>query len=172
MDLKVNQDTYNPLLKRKELSVEVEHENAGSPSRVSLREAVASKFSTKTENVFVLEIATRTGSQSSICEIQVYDDPDTAKKIVPKHIQIRNLPSAERKKIKESKKAEEPKAEKPKAQKPAEVKPEKPKAEAAPVKEQKVAEAKPPPAKDQKATETKPAEASKGKGKTKEGESK
>jgi len=160
MDFKVKQDTYNPLLKRKELSLEVEHENAGSPSRVSLREAVATKLSTKTENVFVLEISTRTGSQTSVCEIQVYDDPDTAKRTVPKHIQIRNLPSEERKKIKEAKKTEEPKAEKPKAQKPkTEAKPEKPKAEAAPVKEQKVAE-------------TKPAEASKGKVKPKEGESK
>ena len=165
----MKQDTYNPLLKRKELSVEVEHENAGSPSRVSLREAVATKLNAKAENVFVLEISTRTGSQSSVCEIQVYDDPDTAKKTVPRHIQIRNLPSEERKKLKESKKTEEAKAEKPKAEKPkaeakpekpkAEAKPEKPKAEAAPVKEQKVAEAK-------------PAEASKGKAKPKEGVSK
>jgi len=117
MEFKVRQDTYNALLGRKELSLDVEHENAGSPSRTSLRDAVAAKYGTKAENVFVVEIDTKTGTQYSVCEVQVYDDPIAAKKLVPKHIQIRNLPSDERKKIKEqSKKTEEkPKAaEKPK----------------------------------------------------------
>ena len=117
MEFKVRQDTYNALLGRKELSLDVEHENAGSPSRTSLRDAVAAKYGTKIENVFVVGIDTRTGTQYSVCEVQVYDDSNTAKKLVPKHIQIRNLPIEERKKIKEqSKKAEEkPKpAEKPK----------------------------------------------------------
>jgi small subunit ribosomal protein S24e len=119
MEFKVKQDTYNPLLKRKELSLDVEHENQGSPSRTSLRDAVAAKYTTKAENVFVVEIETKTGTQYSVCQVQVYDDPEAAKKVVPKHIQIRNLPSEERKKIKEqSKKPEEkPKAEKPKTEK-------------------------------------------------------
>ena len=117
MEFKVKQDTYNPLLGRKELSLDVEHENAGSPSRTSLREAIAAKYGTKAENVYVIEIDTKTGTQYSVCEVQVYDDSEVAKKLVPKHIQIRNLPSEERKKIREqSQKAEEkPKArEKPK----------------------------------------------------------
>jgi len=127
MEFKVKQDTYNPLLKRKELSLDVEHDSQGSPSRTSLRDAVAAKYSTKAENVFIVEIGTKTGTQYSVCEVQVYDDPETAKRVVPKHIQIRNLPSEERKKIREqSKKSEEkPKA----AEKP---KPEKAKAEAKP----------------------------------------
>ena len=112
MEFKVKQDTYNPLLKRKELSLDVEHDNAGSPSRTSLRDAVAAKYGTKAENVFVIEIETKTGTQYSVCEVQVYDDPEAANRVVPKHIQIRNLPSEERKKIREqSKKSEE----KPKA---------------------------------------------------------
>jgi small subunit ribosomal protein S24e len=132
MEFKVKQDTYNPLLGRKELSLDVEHENAGSPSRTSLRDAVAAKYGTKAENVFVVEISTKTGTQDSVCEVQVYDDSEAAKKLVPKHIQIRNLPSEERKKVREQtkKKTEE----KPK---PAE-KPKQAKAEAkAPEKEEK-----------------------------------
>ena len=166
MDLKVKQDKYNPLLKRKELAVEVEHEKAGSPSRVSLREAVASKVSTKIENVFVLDIETRTGSQTSMCTVQVYDDPETAKATVPKYIQTRNLPSEERKKLKAAKaeeKAKAPKAEKPKA-------PEKPKAEAP--KAEAKAEAKPQqPQKEAKEVKDKP-EAPKGKEKPAQGETK
>jgi len=150
LDLKVTQDTYNPLLKRKEVSVEVEHEGQGTPSRIELRKAVASKFSTKPENVYVIEVETRTGTQNAVCQIQVYDDAQTAQQTVPKYIQTRNLPPEERKQVreKEAKKEEaKPKAEKPKAAKPCEAKPE----AKAPKQDEAAKEAKP-------KTEAKPAE--------------
>ena len=78
MDFKVKQDTYNPLLKRKEVSVEVEHESQGTPSRLDLRKAVASKYSTKTENVYVIDVESKTGTQNALCSVEVYDDPETA----------------------------------------------------------------------------------------------
>ena len=153
MDLKVKQDTYNPLLKRKEVSVEVEHEGQGTPSRADLRKAVASKFSTKPENVYVIDVETKTGTQNAVCQIEVYDDAKVAQQMVPKYIQTRNLPPDERKQVreKEAKKEEaKPKPEKPKAAKPAEGKP-----QAKPAKQEEAAkEAKPKP-------EAKPAEAPK-----------
>jgi len=127
LDLKVRQDTYNPLLKRKEVSVEVEHEGQGTPSRIDLRKAVASKFSTKPENVYVIDVETKTGTQNAICQIEVYDDAQTAQQTVPKYIQTRNLPPDERKQVREQEAKKEeakPKPEKPKAAKPAEAKPE------------------------------------------------
>lgn len=127
MDLKVRQDTYNPLLKRKEVSVEVEHEGQGTPSRIELRKAVASKFSTKPENVYVIDVETKTGTQNAICQIEVYDDAQTAQQTVPRYIQTRNLPPDERKQVREQEAKKEeakPKPEKPKAAKPAEPKPE------------------------------------------------
>jgi len=127
LDLKVKQDTYNPLLKRKEVSVEVEHEGQGTPSRVDLRKAVASKFSTKPENVYVVDVETKTGTQSALCQIEVYDDAETAQQTVPKYIQTRNLPPDERKRVREQQAKKEeakPKGEKPKAAKAAETKPE------------------------------------------------
>ncbi|MGP8070671.1 MAG: 30S ribosomal protein S24e [Candidatus Bathyarchaeia archaeon] len=156
MDFKVKQDTYNPLLKRKEVSVEVEHESQGTPSRLDLRKAVASKYNTKTENVYVIDVESKTGTQNALCSVEVYDDPETARQTVPKYIQTRNLPPEERKKVKEQEaKKEEPKPEKPKAGKPAaEAKPQKP--------AEGVKEAKPKP-------EAKPSEPPK---KTKEGETK
>jgi small subunit ribosomal protein S24e len=125
LDLKVKQDTYNPLLKRKEVSVEVEHEGQGTPSRVDLRKAVASKFSTKPENVYVIEVETKTGTQNAVCQIEVYDDARMAQQTVPKYIQTRNLPPEERKLVREQEAKKEeakPKAEKPKPTKPAEEK--------------------------------------------------
>lgn len=158
MDFKVRQDTYNPLLKRKEVHVEVDHEGEGTPSRVDLRKAVASKFNTKPENVYILDIETNTGTQSALCAVEVYDDPQSAQRTVPKYIQVRNVPPEERKRVREEQakkeeakpKAEKPKAEKPKAEKakeePKEAKEEKPKQEAKPSSE---------PAKKAKGSETK-----------------
>ena len=137
MDFKVRQDTYNPLLKRKEVHVEVDHEGEGTPSRVDVRKAVASKFNTKPENVYVLDIETNTGTQSALCAIEVYDDPQSAQRTVPKYIQVRNLPPEERKRVREEQAKKEeakPKAEKPKAEK---AKPEKPKEEPKEAKEEK-----------------------------------
>ena len=136
MDFKVRQDTYNPLLKRKEVRVEVDHE-AGTPSRIDLRKAIATKFNTKPENVYVLDIETKTGTQSALCVVEVYDDPQSAQRTVPKYVQVRNLPPEERKKVREQEAKKEeakPKAEKPKAEK---AKPETPKEEPKEVKEEK-----------------------------------
>ncbi len=155
MDLKVREDTYNPLLKRKEVRVEVDHDAGGTPSRVDLRKAIAAKYNTKPENVYVLDIETKTGTQSASCAIEVYDDPQSAQRTVPKYIQVRNLPPDERKRVREQEakkeeakpKAEKPKPEKTKAEKPKEeVKEEKPKQEAKPA---------PEPSKKGKASETK-----------------
>jgi len=118
LDLKVKQDTYNPLLKRKEVSLEVEHEGQGTPSRVDLRKAVASKFSTKPENVYVIDVETKTGTQNALCQVEVYEDAETAQQTVPKYIRIRNLPPDERKQVREQEAKKE--EAKPKAAKPAE----------------------------------------------------
>ena len=161
LDFKVKQDTYNPLLKRKEVSIEVEHDGQGTPSRIELRKAVASKFSTKPENVYVIDVETKTGTQNALCLVEVYDDAQAGQQTVPKHIQTRNLPPEERKKVKEQEAKKEeakPKAEKPKAAKPAEPKPE----QKTKQQTEESKEAKPKP-------ETKPAEASK---KTKDAEAK
>jgi ribosomal protein S24E len=140
MDFKVTEDTYNPLLKRKQIRVEVDHDAASTPSRLDLRKAMAAKYNTKPENVFVLDVETRTGTQTASCAIEVYDDPQSAQRTVPKYIQTRNLPPEERKRVKEQEakkeeaKPEKPKAvEKPKAEKPKEeTKEQKPKQEAKP----------------------------------------
>ncbi len=133
MELKIKQEEYNALLKRKEISAEVDHDQAGTPSRTDLRKAVASKYGVKPETVYITDVETKTGTQSAVCKVQVYDDKAAALRIVPKYIQTRNLPLEERKLVKEqeAKKAEAaPKAEKPK-EKPKEEKT-KPEAKAPP----------------------------------------
>jgi ribosomal protein S24E len=120
MEFKVKEDNYNSLLKRKEIRIEVDHEGTGTPSRVELKKAVAAKYGTKLENVYVIDVETKTGTQSATCELQVYDDLRLATSVVPKYIQVRDLPSEQRKQAKEQKakkKEEKPKEEKPKEEK-------------------------------------------------------
>ena len=140
--MKVKQDTYNPLLKRKEVSLEVEHEGQGTPSRVDLRKAVASKFSTKPENVYVIDVETKTGTQNALCQVEVYEDAETAQQTVPKYIRIRNLPPDERRQVREQEAKKE--EGKPKAAKPAEGKPEAKATKQVEGKEAKPKETKPP----------------------------
>lgn len=116
MEIKVNSEFYNPLLKRREISLEIQHKGEGTPQRFDIRKRVASKLSTKIENVFIVSLDTSTGVQRTLCSAQVYDDPSAASSAVPEHIAIRNLPPEERAKTKEAKPA---KAEK-KPAKPAE----------------------------------------------------
>jgi small subunit ribosomal protein S24e len=124
MEVKIRQEEYNALLKRKEIYAEVNHDQAGTPSRTDLRKVISSIYGVKPESVYVIDMQTKTGTQSTFCEVQVYDDHETARRTVPKHIQTRSLPPEERKRVREqeTKKAEaKPKPEKPK-EKPAEEK--------------------------------------------------
>jgi small subunit ribosomal protein S24e len=120
LELKVRQEEYNALLRRKEIYAEVDHDEAGTPSRMDLRKAIASKYGVKPENVYVIDIETKTGTQTALCEVQVYDDNEGAQRMVPKYIRTRNLPPEERKRMREqeARKTEaKPKAERPKEEK-------------------------------------------------------
>jgi ribosomal protein S24E len=113
MEIKVNNESYNPLLKRKEITLEIEHTGEGTPQRFDIRKRMAFKLNTKIENVFVVSLGTSTGLQRSTCSLQVYDDPRAASLSVPEHVAVRNLPPEERAKVKEAKAAKPEKAAKP-----------------------------------------------------------
>jgi len=113
MEIKVNNESYNPLLKRKEITLEIEHTGEGTPQRFDIRKRMASKLNTKIENVFVVSLDASKGLQRSTCSLQVYDDSRAASSTVPEHIATRNLPPEERAKVKEAKGAKPEKAAKP-----------------------------------------------------------
>ena len=124
MEIKVSNESYNPLLKRKEINLEIDHKGEGTPQRFDIRKRMASKLGAKIENVFVVGLHTSTGLQKTVCSLQIYDDPSLALSTVPEHMVIRNLPPEERTKAKEAKSG--------KAEKKAETKPPEKKAEAKP----------------------------------------
>ena len=113
MEIKVSNEFYNPLLKRKEISLEIEHTGEGTPQRFDIRKRMAAKLNAKIENVFVVSLNTATGLQRSTCSLQVYDDSHVASSTVPEHVAVRNLSPEERAKVKEAKGAKPEKAAKP-----------------------------------------------------------
>jgi ribosomal protein S24E len=113
MEIKVSNESYNPLLKRKEITLEIDHSGEGTPQRFDIRKRMASKLNAKIENVFVISLDTSTGMQRTTCALQVYDDPRAASSTIPEHVATRNLPPEERAKVKEDKAAKPEKAAKP-----------------------------------------------------------
>ncbi|MEM2942854.1 MAG: hypothetical protein QXT81_05480 [Candidatus Bathyarchaeia archaeon] len=110
------------MFKRKEILVEIEHDDAGTPDRISVRKLLASQLEERPENIYVVKMEGKTGMSHSLCHIQVYETKELASQTLPEHILTRNLPPEER----EAKAAKPTGDQKAKvAEKPAEAKKEK-----------------------------------------------
>jgi len=132
MDIKIIAQKRNPLLKRKEVVFEVNHEKVkGTPSRLEIRAKLAELLKMKLEQVYVRKMETKTGTMIALGEANGYDTAEQAMLIEPKYVIERNTPKEKAKEPEKPKKAE--KIEEPK-------KPEKPAEKAEKAEEPKVAE--------------------------------
>jgi ribosomal protein S24E len=108
MKLKIVSKEKNPLMKRTEITFNIEHDqNGGTPSRVEVRKEVAAQLKTKLELVYVKQLETKTGTMIAVGEANAYDSAEQAKLVEPKHIVARNAVPEEPEKPEE---AEEPQA--------------------------------------------------------------
>jgi len=141
LSIEVIADHNNPLLKRREIKLIVHHEGSGTPDRMAVRKIGSDQFKAPLERVVVRDVQTRTGGSSARVLVEIYEDSQPAKRIVPAYLKNRNLPPGQRT---SRKKGEEDKAA-----------PVAPKPEAS---EKKAEQPKPAAAKEQKpaTTETKP----------------
>lgn len=122
MEIKIAAESYNPLLKRKEIFVTISHQSAATPDRFGIRKQLAARYNSRLEATYITKMKTKTGTNETICEAHIYDSPEWADRVEPKYIKDRNLPAEERKVLAKAKKPVE-KAEKvpPQVAKPAEV---------------------------------------------------
>ncbi|MEM2082349.1 MAG: 30S ribosomal protein S24e [Candidatus Bathyarchaeia archaeon] len=86
MEAKIVREFENPLLRRKELEVEVYHPGAGTPDRKSMRERLSGILGAQADSVFIRRILTETGLNKSLCVAEIYRDPGYARIVVPRHI--------------------------------------------------------------------------------------
>ncbi len=89
-------DWYNPLIKRRELDILIQHVNMGTPSRLEIRMGVANALGVDVKRVYVRSLRTEYGLGRTIAEVHVYDTVDRALAFEPKYIRERNkLPEEE-----------------------------------------------------------------------------
>jgi ribosomal protein S24E len=94
MKVKIVSETENPLLKRKEVVFQVEHDQTGStPPRLEVRQAVSNTLKKEVDLVFIKKIETKTGTHTAVGLANVYDSPEQARLIEPEYVIRRNVPS-------------------------------------------------------------------------------
>ena len=130
MKTKMIHEKNNPVLKRKEIKVEITHEKGGTPDRIAIKDFLASQLKEKPENLFIIKVEGKTGSDSSICQAEIYESKELAGEILPEYLSTRNLPPDKRAaKQKPKAKPEVAKKEKPETKEEPKAKPEEPKKE-------------------------------------------
>lgn len=97
MKIEIVEKQRNELLKRNEVEFHVDHEKSGTPSRMEVKQKLASVLGVDEAKVFVTKLVTKTGSMTSVGRANVYDSADQAKIIEQKHIILRNSPKLEKK---------------------------------------------------------------------------
>jgi small subunit ribosomal protein S24e len=113
MEVKITQEQYNPLLKRKEIAFEIDHSQIkGTPARLEIRQRLADILKTSPEVVYVKRVETKAGTMRATGNATVYDSVEQAKSIEPEYMIARNRP----KEKKEEKEAPAAKPETPKPQ--------------------------------------------------------
>jgi small subunit ribosomal protein S24e len=132
LKIKILSQKHNPLLKRQEVTFEVDHSQEGETStRVEVRQSLANVLKVDLDRVFVERVETKTGTTIALGEANAYESPEQARLVERDHIITRNAPPAKSEESKEeAKPAAKPAAPKPEAAK--DQAPPKPKAEAAP----------------------------------------
>lgn len=86
----VAREWYNPVIKRRELTLIIHHELKPTPMRVIVRKAVAEAYGVDASRVYVREIKTEYGLGRSRAEVHIYDTKERALQFEPQYIIERN----------------------------------------------------------------------------------
>ena len=91
MEIEIRKEQQNLLLKRKEITFEVDHSKSkGTPQRLEIRNELAQILRTEPELVYIKRVKTKTGIMKATGEANAYESIKQAKLIEPIHIINRN----------------------------------------------------------------------------------
>lgn len=111
MKTKVLQETENKLFSRKEINLEIDHNNAQTPSRAELYKFMSVKFKAPAEQIVLKQMKTQFGANKSLAKVYIYENAEVISRIENKHFAVRREKAfeAEKKAAEEAeaKKAEE-----------------------------------------------------------------
>jgi small subunit ribosomal protein S24e len=86
----VVRDWYNPVIKRRELTLIIHHELKPTPMRFIVRMAVANAYGVEVSRVYVREIKTEYGIGRSRAQVHIYDTKERALQFEPQYVIERN----------------------------------------------------------------------------------
>jgi small subunit ribosomal protein S24e len=93
MEIRIISEKENPLLKRREINFQIEHNQTGNtPPRLEIRKAVATILKKDLDLVFVKRFETKTGTHIAVGIANIYDSVEQARLIEPEYIIKRNVP--------------------------------------------------------------------------------
>ena len=98
MELDITENKENSLFSRKDITFVLRHGGATTPSRVELRQQLATELGAKTENVVIDHMHTETGIATTHGTARVYQSADAARKLERVHLLKRNNLFQEKKK--------------------------------------------------------------------------
>jgi len=93
--IEITEQRRNELLKRLEVKFRIDHEKSGTPTRIQVKQSLASTLDVDEERVYIKKIETKTGTTTAFGEANIYDSPSQAEYVEPEHIIIRNRPKKE-----------------------------------------------------------------------------
>ncbi|MBU5682711.1 MAG: 30S ribosomal protein S24e [Candidatus Aenigmatarchaeota archaeon] len=73
MEIKIIQEKNNPLLKRKELLLEIDHSNKATPSREELANEISKMFNVEKEKIVIDYILSIRGCSKSKAKVKIYE---------------------------------------------------------------------------------------------------
>jgi small subunit ribosomal protein S24e len=111
MNIVIKTEKENPLLKRKELKLEIKHPESPTPSEKKLLGEITKKFSVDEDHIIVDYIFTKKGISESTAKIKIYEELVPKKPKEKKEKPEEKPPEKPKKEVKEEKKSEEPKKE-------------------------------------------------------------
>ena len=92
-------DRPNPVIGRREVTFEVVHSQASTPTRSQVKEKLAALLNADPEALVIWRLETKINSWRTVGLAYLYDSPERARKFTPKHVLLKELPKEEREKI-------------------------------------------------------------------------
>lgn len=102
MEIRIESERYNPLLKRKEVYFRIKF-NGKTPSRKEIREKIAGLLNAEPERFVVQYIKTEFGKKEAKCYAKIYDTAEDLKRIEEDYVLIRNFPELKKEEKAETK---------------------------------------------------------------------
>ncbi len=85
-DCEIVEERYNPLIKRREIIINVFHGGEGTPSRGFLKKAVATLYGIDPGLVYIRSVKTEYGMGVSIARVHIYESAERARLFEPEYI--------------------------------------------------------------------------------------